>query len=102
MWLRTAKSLEKGTGIPEGLKLYKNIYGNPLMSPEQLNGFRLDPTTSIVTAGFVLFGPGWPHVYHTIRVPAKRGDKLKPLPDNIRKGFIRLEEEYGEDGEGAE
>ena len=101
LWLKTAKSLERGKGIPElpeGTTPYKNVYGDPLLSPEQLEGFRMDPTTSIVTAGFFLFGPRWPQVYHAIRVPDKRGN-LKRLPENVGKGFTRLQQEFGENGD---
>jgi len=101
LWVKTANSLERGKGIPElpeGTAPYKNVNGDPLLSPEQLEGFPMDPTTSIVTAGFFLFGPRWPQVYHGIRVPDKRGN-LKRLPDNVSKGFTRLEQEFGENGD---
>lgn len=101
LWLKTAKNLERGKGIPElpeGTAPYKNVYGDPLLNPEQLEGFPMDPTTSIVTAGFFLFGPRWPRVYHTIRVPDKRGN-LKRLPENVSKGFMRLQQEFRENGD---
>ena len=86
LWVRTAESLMRGKGIPKGTPGRKNRYGEPIVKPEPLKGISMDPATSIVTAGFYLFGFDWPEVYQKIRVPDRRGRPRK-LPNNLIRGF---------------
>jgi len=94
LWVRTAKSLMVGKGIPPGTPYYKNIYGEPIVKPEPMVNYPMDPTTSFVTAGFYLFGPNWVNVYQEIEVPDKRG-KMKKLPSHLGKGYETLKSAYG-------
>ena len=55
----------------------------------------MDPATSMVTAGFYLFGERWPEVYEKIEVPDKRGRKKK-LPNNLWKGLEMMQDSTGE------
>ena len=66
--IRTAKNLHEGKGIPQKTPYYPNIYGEPLVKPEAVKGIKLDPATSMVTAGFYLFGPYWLEIYSKIEV----------------------------------
>ena len=91
LWIRTARSLREGKGIPPKTPYYPNIYGEPLIKPEAIKGVKLDPATSMVTAGFYLFGPHWPEIYSKIEVKDKRGRSRK-LPSNLWKGYEILEE----------
>ena len=59
LWVQTAQNLSEGKGIPRGTRSYKNRYGEPLVKPEPLEGVSMNPATSLVTAGFCLFGPHW-------------------------------------------
>ena len=93
-WINTAKSLHEGKGIPPKTPFYPNPYGEPLVKPEAVKGLKLDLATSMVTAGFYLFGPYWPEVYSQIEVPDKRG-KPRKLPSNIWKGYEKMLEAYG-------
>lgn len=65
------------------------------MKPRSVANFPMDPTTSLVTAGFYLFGPHWPEVYENIEVPDKRG-RMRKLPSNMGEGYEKLLEEFGE------
>jgi len=56
----------------------------------------MDPVTSLVTAGFYLFGPHWTKVYEEIEVPDKRG-KMRKLPNNMGKGFDKMQDAFGEE-----
>jgi hypothetical protein len=86
LWIRTAKSLREGKGIPPKTPYYPNPYGEPLVKPEALKELSLDPATAMVTAGFYLFGPHWPRIYEKIEVRDKRGRRRK-LPNNLWKGY---------------
>jgi hypothetical protein len=85
LWIRIAKSLREGKGIPPRTPYYPNPYGVPIVKPKTLRGLSLDPATAMVTAGFYLFGPHWPRVYEKIEVRDKRGRRRK-LPNNLIYG----------------
>jgi len=91
LWIRTARSLHEGKEIPPKTPFHPNPYGEPLVNPEAVKGLKLDPATSMVTAGFYLFGPYWPEIYSKIEVKDKRGRSRK-LPSNLWKGCEILEE----------
>jgi hypothetical protein len=96
VWVRTAQSISEGKEIPPKTPFYKNIYGEPLVKPNSVKGIRMDPVTSLVTAGFLLFGPEWPKVYEEIEVPDKKG-KMKKLPNNMGRGFEKIQDAFGEE-----
>ncbi len=91
LWVRTAESLMRGKGIPRGTPCKKNRYGEPAVKPEPLKGVSMGSATSIVTAGFYLFGFDWPEVYRKIRVPDKKG-RPRRLPNNLIRGFWIMKE----------
>jgi hypothetical protein len=96
VWVRTAQSISEGKGIPSKTPFYKNVYGEPLVKPKPIKNLKMDPVTSLVTAGFYLFGPEWPKAYEEIEVPDKRG-KMRRLPNNMGKGFEKMQDAFGEE-----
>ena len=96
-WIKTAKSLHEGRGIPPKTPFYPNPYGEPLVNPEAVKGVPMDPATAMVTAGFYLFGPRWPQVYSQIEVKDKRGRPRK-MPSNIWRGYEMLNESFSSGG----